>query len=339
MKRRGFLLGFALAAMSAGASFAQEVTIRYSEWLPPTYFINERVLYPYFEEIEKVTEGRVVVEVSAGPLGPPPRNYQMAMDGIADMTWGVHGFTPGTFPLSEMVELPFHSTDAASNSVAYWRVFKDILEPANMHPGVHTLAVHTQPPGQMFNSVRPIKDPKDFVGLKIRSTNSSVASALENLGATPIGIPVTEMREALEKGIVDGVSLSNDAIYNFRVSEFVKYEMAIPGGLYNASMFLVMNLATWNKISPEDQAAISAISGEALARKMGEVWQAEHDASVPKSIADGIAISVPDGALLDFIHGALDPFEDAWLAKAKAAGIDGAQALEAYRAASVSDKP
>ncbi|KGB82401.1 hypothetical protein JT55_07720 [Rhodovulum sp. NI22] len=339
MKLSGFFAGIALAGLAVVPSFAQEVTIRYSEWLPPTYFMNEQVLYPYFEEIEKVTEGRVVVEVSAGPLGPPPRNYQMAMDGIADMTWGVHGFTPGTFPLSELVELPFHSTDAASNSVAYWRVFKDFLEPANMHPGVHTLTVHTQPPGQLFNSVRPINTPDDFAGLKIRSTNSSVASALEALGATPIGIPVTEMREALEKGIVDGVSLSDDALYQFRVSEFVKYEMAVPGGLYNASMFLVMNQNTWNKISPEDQAAISAISGEVLARKMGAVWQAEQDAARPRAIADGIEISVPEGALLEFLHTALDPTEDAWLKMAKAAGIDGAQALSAYRAHSAPGQP
>lgn len=322
-------------ATLGSAAIAQDVTIRYSEWLPPTYFMNERGLYPYFAEIEKVTDGRVVVEVSSAPLGPPPRNYQLALDGIADMTWGLHGYTPGTFPLSEMVELPFHSTNAVANSVAYWTVFKDVLEPAGMHPGVHTLTVHTQPPGQLFNAVRPIETSADFAGLKIRSTNSGVAGSLEALGANPIGIPVTEMREALEKGIVDGVSLTDEALYNFRINEFVKYEMAVPGGLYNASMFLVINPATWARISPEDQDAITAISGEVLAAKLGKVWQDEQDGAVEKALADGIEISVPEGALLDYLHEKLDHFETDWLTKASAAGIDGPAVLQAYRDLSV----
>ncbi|MEQ5778520.1 TRAP transporter substrate-binding protein [Thalassospira sp. NFXS8] len=331
MKISRILTVAAFLTMMGSTAFAHDVIIRYSEWLPPTYFMNARGLYPYFDEIKKVTDGRVVVEVSSAPLGPPPRNYQMVMDGIADMAWGLHGYTPGTFPLSGMVELPFHSTNAEKNSIAYWKVFKEFLEPAGMHPGVHTLTVHTQPPGQLFNSVRPIKTGADFAGLKIRSTNSAVAGSLEALGAIPVGIPVTEMREALEKGIVDGATLTDEALYNFKVNQFVKYEMDVPGGLYNASMFLVINPVTWGKISPEDQAAITAISGAVLAGKLGKVWQDEQDASVKKAKADGIEISVPDGALLEFLHKKLDGFEGAWLTKADAAGIDGAAALKAYR--------
>ena len=67
-------------ATLGSASIAQDVTIRYSEWLPPTYFMNERGLYPYFAEIETVTEGRVVVEVSSAPLGPPPRALRYYAD-------------------------------------------------------------------------------------------------------------------------------------------------------------------------------------------------------------------------------------------------------------------
>ncbi|WP_193369674.1 TRAP transporter substrate-binding protein [Pelagibius marinus] len=337
MKRIAFGAMAAAVTLAANGVHAQEVTLRYSEWLPPTYFMNERGLYPYFEEIERVTEGRVVVEKSAAPLGPPPRNYQLALDGIADITWGLHGYTPGTFPLSEMVELPFHSTDAEKNSVAYWRVFKEFLEPAGMHPGVHTLTVHTQPPGQLFNRVRPIGAPGDFQGLKIRSTNSGVANAIARLGATPVGIPVTEMREALEKGIVDGVSLTDEALFNFHIQEFVSYEMAVPGGLYNASMFLVVNEAKWNQISPEDREAIMSISGETLARKLGRVWQDEQDAAVQKARDAGIDISVPEGELLDYLHEQLDSLETELVEKVDAKGVDGAAVLKAYRDLSGSD--
>jgi len=327
-----FSLGAAVAFGLTTNAMAKDVVLRYSEWLPAAYFMNERVLRPYFKDIEKVTEGRVKVEISASPYGPPPRNFQMTVDGIADITWGLHGYTPGSFPMSELIELPGHSTNAAADSVAYWKVFNKTFEPAGMHPGVHTLTVHTQPPGQVFNSVRPIVAMKDFEGLKIRSTNSGVAESLSLLGASPVAIPVTGMHDALSKGIVDGVTLTDEAIYNFRISDLVKYETTVPGGLYNASMFLVVNQAKWDQISEADRSAISAISGEVLAKRFGGVWQAEQDQATAKAIADGIKIHAADGKFLASLTERLAGLEAKWLEKAKEAGIDGAAALAMYRA-------
>ena len=201
-----------------------------------------------------------------------------------------------------------------------------------MHPGVHTLTVHTQPAGQIFTSDRAIEAPADFEGLKIRSTNSGVAEALTLLGATPIGLPVTEMRDALAKGIVDGVSLTDEALYNFNISNLIKHGLEVPGGLYNASMFLVVNQDLWDKISPEDQAAITAISGEALARRIGRAWQDEQDSAVAQVAADGIVVEEAQGPLLDYVHEKLSGLDDAWLKKADALGIDGKAAMEDYRA-------
>ncbi|MFN4099743.1 MAG: TRAP transporter substrate-binding protein [Pararhodobacter sp.] len=323
-----------LAALLASVSapvLAQEVVLRYSAWLPPTYFMHERGLYPYFEDIERVTEGRVRVEISSAPLGPAPRNYQLVLDGVSDITWSLHGYTPGTFPLSEMVELPFHSTDAVADSVAYWRVYEEHFADANMHPGVHTLSLHTHVPGQFFNNQRPISGPDDFSGLRIRSTNSSVSTSLERLGATPIGIPVPEMRQALERGIVDGVTLTDEALYNFQIADFVRYGLVTPGGLYNASFFVVVNQDSWNRISEEDRAAIAEISGEALARRMAGVWQDEQDGATERVLADGITLDEAEGELLSYMQEALAGLDAEWLERANALGIDAEAALAAYR--------
>ena len=81
-------------------------------------------LHYLFKQMEKVTEGRVKVILSAKGLGPPPRQMQVAVDGIADMTWSVHGYQPGVYPLAEMPTLPFLTKSAEANGAAYWRVFK-----------------------------------------------------------------------------------------------------------------------------------------------------------------------------------------------------------------------
>lgn len=319
-------------------AFADPVILRYSAWLPSTYFMHERALYKYFDDIARVTEDRVKVEISAAPLGPAPRNFQLAYDGIADITWGLHGYTPGTFPLSELVELPFYSTNAEADSVAYWRVFEKYLEPAGMHDGVHTLAVHTQPPGEIFMSSKSIKSPDDFYGIKIRSTNSGVADSLSLLDALPLGIPVTDMRDALHKGIVDGVTLTGEAIYNFNINSLVNYALEIPGGFYNASMFVVMNQDKWNKISAEDQKAITEISGEALARRMGRVWQEEQDQAGRRLKDDGIETTQASGPLLEFIQARLSRQEERWLEKANSAGLDANGVLNMYRAESAREQ-
>ena len=76
------LLGFSglLAAIFSDPASAQTVTLRYNNWVPPTYFMHAKGLYKYFDEIKKVTEGRVVVEPSANALGPVPRNFQLTVD-------------------------------------------------------------------------------------------------------------------------------------------------------------------------------------------------------------------------------------------------------------------
>ncbi|WP_369856765.1 TRAP transporter substrate-binding protein [Candidatus Thalassolituus haligoni] len=336
MKKRHlkFITLLALMLSFNSASYAETTILRYSAWLPATYFMHKNALYKYFEDIEQVTEGRVKVEISAAPLGPAPRNFQLALSGIADITWGLHGYTPGTFPLSEMVELPFNSTNAVENSAAYWKVFKKYFEPAGMHKGVHTLTVHTQPPGQIFSSKQAITEASNFEGLKIRSTNSGVAESIALLGAVPLGIPVTEMRDALHKGIVDGVSLTDEALYSFNIDRLIKHKLEVPGGMYNASMFLVVNQNKWDQISAADQQAITSISGEVLARRMGQVWQDELNHAAAQLAADGIEKNVASGPLFEFIQSRLSKQDANWVKKANALNVDGQAALEMYHAES-----
>jgi len=128
--------GLVAAAVVAGATLAvpqpvsaEKLFLRYSQWLPPGHWTQRPLMHKWFREIEKATEGRVVIQATAKGLGAPPRQYQLAVDGVADVVWVVHGYTPGSFPLTEMSELPFITKSAEANSVAYWRVFKKCLSP------------------------------------------------------------------------------------------------------------------------------------------------------------------------------------------------------------------
>ncbi len=171
LSRRQVLAGTAgaaaMVAMGRPAQ-AQTVVLRYNQWFPTAHWSQSGGLYKWFEQVKEVTGGRVVVEPSAKPLAPPNRNYQAVVDGIADLAWGPHGYAPGVFPLTELVELPFITKHAGVSSVAYWRLWKEKLEPTGMQKDVVTLAMHLTAGGNIHMNNSEIRTAKDLAGKKMR---------------------------------------------------------------------------------------------------------------------------------------------------------------------------
>lgn len=327
------VLAVGLIVPAAGPASAQAITLRFSQWIPVAHVSQGPGLHKLFEDIAKATEGRVKIEPTAQALGAPPRNMQLAVDGISDVAWGLHGYTPGTYPLSEMVELPFLTKNVEANSVAYWRVFKAMFEKTGMHPAtVHTLAVHVHPAGQIYANKKVIRSLDDFKGLRLRATNTVSMEAFKMFGATPLPMPVTQLRDALSKGIADGTSFLDEGVFGFRIEEFVTSTTRIPGGLFNASFFLVINKGKWDAIAKKDQDAITALTGETLLRRMGKLWDAEEALSADKLKARGVTWVIADAAMMAKLDESLAPFEKKWIDDAKAKGVDGAAALRMFRA-------
>ncbi len=326
-------LALCAAALAGGAlaGGADAQSLRYSQWIPAGHFTQSRVMHVYFKDIEKATEGRVRIQPTAKALGAPPRQYQLAVDGISDVIWVPHGYTPGVHPLSEIAELPFLTRNTEANSVAYWRVFKRFLEPAGMHKDVHTLAVHVHPAGHLYNNKRDIRTMDDFKGVKFRSTTFFVSEALKRFGAVPVAGPVTALRDGLARGVYDGTSFTDEAIYNFKINKFVKYITRFPGGLYNTSFVMAMNGKVWNRISKADRERITALSGEAYARRIGKAWDAQESAAVPRLRADGIVEYELAGGILARVRELIGAFETGWVEKAGKLGVDGAAAVRMFR--------
>ena len=261
MKIHGMAISLAAAlAVSSVGSAVQSQTFRYSQWIPAGHFTQKDVMHVYFKDIEKATDGRVRIQPTAKALGAPPRQYQLAVDGISDVIWVPHGYTPGVHPLSEIAELPFLTRNSEANSVAYWRVFRKHLEPAGMHKEVHTLSLHVIRRSS-YNNRREIRNLDDFKGISSGSTTFFVSEALRKFGAVPVAGPVTALRNGLAKGVYDGTSFTDEAIYNFKISKFIKFITRFPGGLYNTSFAMVMNRRAWNKISKDDQMVVTKLSG------------------------------------------------------------------------------
>ena len=316
----------------SGAALA-ETELVMSSWLPPRHPIVVNAIKPWAKQIEEATEGRVTVRVLARPLGAPPAHYDMAADGIADITYGLHSFTTDDrFQRSRIGQFSFLGDDAVSGSVAFWNVYSDMLDAQAEHSGTKLLGLFVHGPGVLHNNVRKIESMDDISGLKIRVPGGYISDLMSDLGASTLFMSSSEVYEKLSRGVIDGVAFTYEALTAFNLTDDIKYTVKVPGGLYNTTWFLVMNDDKWDAISPDDQAAIEAISGEAFSQLVGEAWNGADAAALEKIEAAGIEISDAPAGLLEDIKSRAASYEQAWSDAIAADGFDGAAALSEMRA-------
>ncbi|OOY04614.1 TRAP transporter substrate-binding protein [Thioclava sp. F28-4] len=335
LTRRSMLGTAALAgaslALPAIPARAEGVDLVLSSWLPPRHPIVVDAIKPWAKDIEAATEGRVRIRVLAKPLGSPPAHFDMARDGVADITYGLHSFTQDDrFKNSRVGQFSFLGNDAVSMSEAFWTVYTEKLGAKEEHAGTHLLGLFNHGPGMIHNNKRPINKIEDLQGLKMRVPGGYIADLMSHFGVETIFTPSGEVYEKLSRGVVDGVTFPYDAIASFNLADYLKYTTTIPGGIYNTTWFLVMNSGKWDSISPTDQEAINKLSGLAFASRVGKAWNGA-DERGKKAAADGgmVAETAPQG-VLDAIKEQAAVLEGQW-ADSLGGDYDGRAALEEFR--------
>jgi len=321
--------GAMLAAGLSGAA-AQDVTLRVHQMLPPQATIPQQVLEPWGEAIEEQSGGRIAVQhyPSMQLGGSPPELFDQARDGVVDVIWTVLGYTPGRFPKAETFELPFIMTDAASTSEA----FQEFVEKNAMDEfdEVHLLAVHTHGPG-LFHTKEPIEKLEDLQGMKIRGGSRVINDLLTKLGATPVGMPVPAVPEALSKGVIDGTTIPWEVTLPLRVSELVNNHTGFSGenGLYTQTFAIAMNKDTYDSLPDDLKKIIDDNSGMKLARMAGEAMDAQDAVGLKKAEDAGNNIVTLDEAETQRFKDASQSVIEDWVAEAEGrqALLDDAKAL------------
>ena len=324
--------GAALALTAQAAS--ADVTLSYSPWLPETYPLNDAVLRPWMEDVERVTEGRVTFNWLPKAVGTAPAQFDVVRDGLADMALVLPGYTPGRFELIELGELPLLSSDVGVLGPTFWNIYEEHLDALDPFDGTHVLSIWSTIPTQVVSSKGLIEDIGDFQGLKLRAPSATAVSEMEQLGAVPVQKPTTEIYELASTGIIDGSFFPISTTYDFKVDGPLNYFTIVPGGLGQSVMGLLVNEDKWNQISEEDRAAIMELSGEKIASAAGELFQKAESDAIAQTEAerpDEIATASPE--LTSEIEAAFQPIYDSWVERAGAAGLEDPQAvLDEFRA-------
>lgn len=274
--------------------------------------IQTKVFNGLAEDLIEETDGRLTLEFyPSNTLGDAGSQYDMAVTREADIALSVHGYSPGRFPLVTVMEMPFLVESAEHGSEILMHLYKEFPELQEEHADTHPLFLYTSEPSQLISKDIKIESPEDMQGLRVRSPSPVGNEILETLGATPISMPMNDVYEALDRGIIDAALVSYEPLYGFALHEVANY---ITIGDFSATPFFsVMNHRTFNNLSKEDQQVITDLTGIELAKKAGRAYDEDGEIGLQAAIDGGAELIYLEGELLKQWEEALEPMVEKWI--------------------------
>ncbi|WP_306005370.1 TRAP transporter substrate-binding protein [Aquicoccus porphyridii] len=331
MKLTRIMASAAFAICAATASQAQENLV-ISSWLPPAHPINVDMLEGLVDMMEEATDGQVTGEIKMG-IAPPPAQMDLVMDGAADMTIIFHGYQPGRFIATKLIELPGYEGNAEAASVAYWRVHEAHLAELDEHRGVKLIGLSTHGPGQIHSN-KAVNTLADLNGLKTRLGGGVSADVGAELGLVGIQVPAPKVYETLDSGAADGVAMNMGERISFKLNEVAKNVYEMPGGFYRGSFAVLMSQQKFDSLPADVQQALEEeVFGEPFSRLMGAAWDASdvRARAATEEAEDNVIVTASEADQAAFAEMAAKVREKI-LGEIADAGIDAQAAYEMVKA-------
>jgi len=331
------LLGIALlgaVAAAPSAALAQQHAFKLHHFLGPKSPAHAQMLEPWAQRIEKASGGKVKIELypSMSLGGKPPQLINQARDGVVDIIWTVNGYTAGLFPRSEVFELPFvHTNNVPATNLAMGELYEKHLAPE--YQGVKVLFLHVHAGQGIHMADRPVRRPEDLRGLKMRIPTRTGAWIIEALGASPVGMPVPDLPQALSRKVVDGAFIPWEIIPPLKLQDMTDYQIEGPNRTRfgNTTFQVSMNEARWTKLPRDVQKAFTDNSGEAWLREVGRIWTSSEDVGIGMALKAGNKhIELTEAEMAAF-RAKLEPVVQRWIDEVKGKGIDGQALVRAAR--------
>lgn len=271
-----------LAGVFAATPLSAAETLKLAHFVSPAHVVNGSIVAPLVEGVAADTNGELTIQVyPGGELGAGPmEQYVRALQGVADITWGLQGYTSSQFPKTMIVEMPGVIPEGMTGYDMLWNAYdKGLLE--GEYPGTKPLALYVSEPNIIIMKGRQVRSPADLKGLKIRVSGSIAGAVVEALGATPVQMQAGEIYNALQTGLIDGLITGASAVADFKLDEVAdSYTLGAPLG--HISFYLVMNQGRYDGLSDAFKAAVDAHSGRSLSQKGEEAWNARAEDTTQK---------------------------------------------------------
>jgi TRAP-type C4-dicarboxylate transport system substrate-binding protein len=321
------------AALIGGATptIAQEKTfeLKLSHWVPASHPL-QKALEDWGAAVEKASGGTLHYKVyPAQQLGKAFDHYDMARDGIADLTYINPGYQPGRFPIIAAGELPFliSATEGGTRGLDEW--YRKYA--AKEMKDVKFCLAFIHAPSSFHSSEKKIVVPADIKGMKIRPADATIATFVTQLGGNNVNSAAPEVRDIIERHVADAVTFPWGSLVLFGIDKVTKYHMEAP--LYVTTFAFVFNKDKYNEMSPRQKKAIDDNCTNDAAARVGGPWGKFEDAGVDKVRAEPgqVVYKLTPEQTAEWKKAA-EPLVKNWADGVKIAGIDPDAAMKELRA-------
>ncbi len=262
MKSLRVLIAGLVGICFAGTAFADELKL--AHFSSTKYHLHNEMFLPLAEKIAAATGGETTIRVyPAGELGAGPvKQYDRVLDGVADIVYALPGYTASQFKKTLLVELP---GVVPGNKDITKKMWDSIDVVSDEFRRTKLLGLWSAEPAKLLMAEKKIEKLSDLAGLKIRVPSKNTGRVIEAWGATAVSMPITQVYQALDTGVVDGVLVDTSVLSSFKLGEVVKYVTTGMDGS-NSLFMLVMNRDSWDGLDDGTQAKLASMTGAGMSQ-------------------------------------------------------------------------
>ena len=261
------MVGAALLATIAVAG-AQPIEMKLATFGPPQSYFYKDVLIPWMNAVNQDSNGTVDIKYfGGGVLGNAGNMVDSVLTGAADIGWALLGSVPGKFVKASVVELPFGYDTGEIGATALYRFYAKGLITSDFDQ-LKLFGLTAWPGAEVQTKSKKVMTLADMKGLKLRAQGKWQAATVSAFGATPVNVPVDEVYQAMDRGVIDGTWSSLVLTGQFRVDEIAHYFLEAP--LNGGGGMLIMKKETYDALPAAAKAAFEKHSGEVLSRALGK---------------------------------------------------------------------
>ena len=301
----------------------ESITLNLNHFMSPMHPVHAHILEPFSQELLEKTEGRVEIVIHPNNgLAAPPDTMDAVESGVIDIGFVLPAYTPGRFKLSTFLEFPFmFESSLQANFTA--KDMHDVLQEYDYNT-MKLLWFGGTDIGDIFLK-QSITTVDGLKGLKLRSPGPIYNDVIKELGAVEVSLPVSDLYDAMDRGICDGTFMAITALSSFKLNEVTSDIVQV--NMYITPLVMTMNKDSWSKISEADQKIIEELIAQ-FPEKIGELYDSEVEGAIQAAKDKGVKFSeFSDGEMAKF-HAIVDPLIEKWIADMEASGLPGEETYE-----------
>lgn len=277
---RGALCGLAGLALVQPVALAQEIKLTFADQNSPTGWGPRAALTPWVKQVEEATKGRLKLQVyPSQTLVKGIDMWKAASAGTIDIGWCVQSYWPDNTPISDVISLPgLPFKSAEKSSEVLWKLYEKFPAIQAEYKQVIPLVLYTATPFFIISPKKVYKTLEDVKGAKVRIVGGPSTEHFKALGGVPTPMPMPDVYQALDKGVIDGAGAPWEAVHAFRLYEVGKYVTIAP--LATVYFSICANRAKIQSLPAEVREQLMSVGGLAGSKFWGKSFFDSAEAGV-----------------------------------------------------------